>query len=112
VKLSPREARERDALGARELAGDRLDLGHFLRGENGAGGPTALYLRGPRAALRRSVFASARPPPSKSQAVRRSRCWSRRPRPSTRAWPAGPRGGGGCSRRRGARARPAPRRSG
>jgi len=39
VQLSAREAAERQAVGGRQLAGDRLDLGDLLRGENGAGAP-------------------------------------------------------------------------
>ena len=42
VKLSAAEARERDAAGGGQLAGDRLDLGDLLRGENGAGDPRAV----------------------------------------------------------------------
>jgi hypothetical protein len=41
VKLSAGEARERDAAGGGQLAGDRLHLGDLLRGENGAGDPRA-----------------------------------------------------------------------
>jgi hypothetical protein len=43
VDVSRRAARERNAHG-RRLAGDRLHLGDFLRGENGAGGPCAVCL--------------------------------------------------------------------
>jgi hypothetical protein len=41
VQLSAREAPERQAMGERQLARDRLDLGDLLRGENGAGAPRA-----------------------------------------------------------------------
>ncbi len=41
MQLSPRKAGERQAVGGRQLAGDRLDLGDLLRGENGAGAPRA-----------------------------------------------------------------------
>ena len=39
MQLSAREAAERQAVGGRQLARDRLDLGDLLRGENGAGDP-------------------------------------------------------------------------
>ena len=42
VQLSAREARQRDAQLARQLARDRLDLRDLLRGKNGAGDQTAL----------------------------------------------------------------------
>jgi hypothetical protein len=41
VQLSAREAPQRDAVGDRQLARERLDLGDLLRGENGAGDPRA-----------------------------------------------------------------------
>lgn len=38
VQLNAREARQRQFVAVRQLAGDRLDLGDLLRWENGAGG--------------------------------------------------------------------------
>ena len=117
VQLSAGEARERDALLARQLAGDRLHLSDLFRGENDAGDPFASHPRAPRAAARRSVFASGRPPPCSSPAAHRSRRSSYPRPPTARASPSAPPGKDGCSRGHGARARfahpdPAPPRKG
>jgi hypothetical protein len=57
VKLSAREARQRQAVDGRQLAGDRLDLGDLLRGE-AARAPRALSV----GESREPVFAEPSPP--------------------------------------------------
>jgi hypothetical protein len=58
VQLNPGETRERQLVGARQLARDRLDLGDLFRGENDAVGPTALDPQAhPIAHSRTGIFA-------------------------------------------------------
>lgn len=111
MKLSAGEARERDAVGLGQLAGDGLDCRDFLRGENGAGVRTALCPRGRPAAPRRSVFATDRLPRGSSQAGGRSRRWSAHRRRRGQSSPVAPACGEAYSRPRGARAPAAPRPS-
>src|SRR5438128_4309064 len=109
VQLSAREARERGALPARKLAGDRLHLRDLFRGENGGGDPNALDPRAPPTADRGSVVASERRPPAPSPAGGRS---PRSSTPQSRTEPSSPAArpcAAACNRRPGARARPAPR---
>src|SRR5262249_48186461 len=105
------EARDRHALRARQLAGDRLHLRDILRGENGAGGPTARDPRAPEAAPHGSALASARRPPAPTQACARSR-HSTTPLPRTRPSSlAAPPCAAACSRPPDAQAGSAPQRS-
>ena len=86
MQLRSTEARQRNALGLGQLARDRLHLGDFLRGENGAGDPTALDPRDPQVPPRRSVFASPRRDRPTCRRARRSRdsCGPRPP--AAQAW--------------------------
>ena len=74
VQLSAREAAQRQAVRDRQLARDRLDLGDLLRGENGAGDPTAACPSTPPDDARRIFVATARPAPPMCPAGPRSRC--------------------------------------
>jgi hypothetical protein len=107
VQLSAREARERDALRARQLAGDRLHLRDLFREENAAGDPTALDRRALAAARRRSAVASGRRPPAPSPGGGRS---PRSSTPRPRTGPSSPAArpcAAACNRPPDARARPA-----
>src|SRR5215204_1235107 len=111
MQLSAREARQRDARLARQLARDRLDLRYLLRGKNGAGDPTALDPQDQPSARARSDFASGRQPRARYPSGPRSRhCSTRRPRKAP-AWPAAPSCAAACNTPPAARARHAPRRS-
>jgi hypothetical protein len=104
VQLSAREARERQAVLSRQLAGDRLHLGDLFRGENGADGPRVLDQQGRRDAAHESACASARPRPAPCRAGRRSPGSSDR-QPHTRpSSPAAPPCAGACNKRPAARA--------
>ena len=74
VQLNAREARQRQIVAARQLAGDRLDLGDLVRGENGAGDPTALDPQDLPCAPRRTGLVVARRCPVSSPTERRYRC--------------------------------------
>jgi len=107
VQLSPREARDRDALIVGQLARDRLDLRELFRGENGADDPTALDPQAPQDAARETDLATGRPPSCSSPAAWRSRrCCGPRPR-ATPASLATPHGAGACSTLHDAQARSA-----
>ena len=88
MQLLSTEARQRDALILGRLARDRLHLGDLLRGENGAGDPTALCPRAPRALARGSVFASPRRDRPTYLLVQRCRDWCAHRPPAARAWRA------------------------
>jgi hypothetical protein len=90
VQLSAAEARERHAAGGRQLARDRLDLGDLLRGENGAGDPSAACPSIPQGAARRIFVASALPTLARCPAAPRSRCRASPPRHRARFAPAAP----------------------
>ena len=110
-QLSARPARERDALLGRQLARQRLDLGHLRRGKNAAADPAVVAPQAPAAPPRRSVFATSRPPGATDQAARRSPC-STTPRPPTGSPSPAPHPGTDPSTpRRAAQARAAAHRS-
>jgi hypothetical protein len=85
VQLSAREAPERQAVRGRQLAGDRLDFGDLLRGENGAGDPRAACPSDRPDARPQTAFANAQPDRRRYQAVRRSRDRTRPPRHKARS---------------------------
>lgn len=111
VQLNPGETRERQLVGARQLARDRLDLGDLFRGGSGAGAPRVSCRSTPRSAPRRSVFATGRRAPAASATGCRSRhCSVPQPR-AARASPAEPPGADANSKPRDAPTRAAPHRS-
>ena len=90
MKLSPGEPGDRHAKLARQLARDRLDLRHLLRGKNDAGDPHAAYPAAPPVDPNGTVFAISRRPPASYPAAPRSPR-SSGPAPHTaRSAPAGP----------------------
>ena len=92
VQLNPRESGERQLVGARQLARDRLDLGDLLRGENDAVDPTAHSPQARPAARRRTAIFAWRRYRESSPAERRYRCPAS-PRPHTgSSAPAAPSG--------------------
>ena len=92
MQLSPGEARERQLVGTRQLARDRLDLGDLLRGENDAAGQTALDPQARQDARHRTGLFAARRCRASNPAERRYRCPAS-PRPHTgSSAPAAPSG--------------------
>ncbi len=111
VQLSAREARKRQPLRRRQLADERLHLGHLLRGENGAGGPRAHDPRARPAAPRRSASASGRLLVAPFPTGARSQCCSHPRRHTGSSSPAPPPCAATSNTRPGAPTRPAPHRS-
>ncbi len=97
VQLSAREARERDALRARQLARERLHPRDLLRGENAADGQAVADHQDRPAAPRRSVSATTTPCAPSSRAGARSPRSSAPQRQAGRSSPATPRRAAPCS---------------
>ena len=68
-ELSARPARERNALLGRQLACQRLDLGHLRRGKNAAADPAVVAPQARAPLPRRSVFATWRLPGATRAAI-------------------------------------------
>jgi hypothetical protein len=74
MQLTPRELRQQQPAGSRQLARDRLDLGDLLRAGNGAGDPRAACPLTPQADHGRTVFATSPQSPRSYPTARRSPC--------------------------------------
>ncbi len=109
--LSARPARERNARLARQLAGERLDLGDLRRGKKTVGARTALAPQAPPRRRRRTACATPTPTGAKRRAARRSRRWRAPAQPTGSPSRAPPPASDRSTPPPGGRARAAARRS-